>query len=145
MEKLVIGSESELTEIAQKVIQHASMHDPAVASIVALSGELGAGKTALVKRIAKELGVEEDVTSPTFLIMRRYETAHARFTSLVHIDAYRIEEEREMIPLHFTEVCATAGALVCIEWPERIASLVPRDAMRLTIAIEGEGRSLSFS
>jgi tRNA threonylcarbamoyladenosine biosynthesis protein TsaE len=145
MEKLVIGSESELAEIARKLIERAGESDASKAAVIALSGELGAGKTALVKRIARELGVQDEVTSPTFLIMRRYDTADARFTSLVHIDAYRIEEEGEMAPLRFSEVLAAPQSLVCIEWPERIASLIPSHAQRVAIDIEGEARVISFS
>lgn len=145
MEKLVIGTEAELAGVARKLIERAAAGDPARASVIALHGDLGAGKTALVKRIAEELGVEEEVTSPTFLIMRRYDTEDERFRSLVHIDAYRIEAPEEMLPLRFSEVLAAPQSLVCVEWPERIAALLPEEAQRVMIDIDGEARMFSFS
>lgn len=92
------------------------------AFVVGLSGHLGAGKTAFVKAVARELGIEEIVTSPTFVIMKIYEIERARanatFKRLVHIDAYRLERREELEVLMFEEIIADKNNLVMIEWPE---------------------------
>lgn len=90
------------------------------ALVVGLSGHLGAGKTAFVKLVARELGVEETVTSPTFVIMKIYETKNPPFKRLVHVDAYRLERREELEALRFEYVVADPGNLVMIEWPENV-------------------------
>lgn len=101
--------------------------------VLALQGNLGAGKTTFTQQLAKQLGVTEPVTSPTFTIMKQYELPAGKFSNLVHIDAYRFESEAEAAPLRFGEVFAQPRAIVCVEWPEYIASLIPSSAVWLTI------------
>jgi tRNA threonylcarbamoyladenosine biosynthesis protein TsaE len=90
------------------------------ALVVGLSGHLGAGKTAFVKLAAKGLGVAEEVTSPTFVIMKIYETKDKRWTRLIHIDAYRLEKRKEFEAIGFEDVAADKNNLVMIEWPENV-------------------------
>ncbi len=90
------------------------------ATILTLSGELGAGKTALTQAIGKKLGVTQGIVSPTFVIMKQYQTPGGPFTSLIHIDAYRIEDEKELLPIRFEELTKQGNTLIIIEWPERI-------------------------
>lgn len=91
------------------------------ATVVGLSGHLGAAKTAFVKAVAKHLGIAEEVTSPTFVIMKIYPINHAPWQQLVHIDAYRLESGKEVEALDFEKVIADRHNLVMIEWPENIA------------------------
>ncbi len=90
------------------------------ASLILLSGELGAGKTTLVQAIGALLGVKEKIISPTFVVMKRYPIESVRFDFLVHMDAYRIEREEELEPLRFDKVIHEPRTLIIIEWPERI-------------------------
>ena len=103
------------------------------ASVIALSGDLGAGKTALVQHIAQALGVTQIPPSPTFVIMRSYETKDEVFKRLVHIDAYRIEGTDELPPLHLDAEFSDADSLVCVEWPEKIATAIPQGALQITL------------
>jgi tRNA threonylcarbamoyladenosine biosynthesis protein TsaE len=104
------------------------------ASVVALSGDLGAGKTTFVQFLARALGVTETVTSPTFTIMKGYEVAgDKKFKHLIHMDAYRIEAEEELKPLRFAELVATPHSLFCIEWAERIATALPANLVQIQI------------
>ena len=104
------------------------------ATVVALHGELGAGKTTLSQMIAKRLGIEEIVQSPTFVIMKSYPiTKDPRFTRLVHLDLYRIESQTELEVLKFSELLADPSALVLVEWAERAGALMPRDALDVSI------------
>ncbi|MEI6304478.1 MAG: tRNA (adenosine(37)-N6)-threonylcarbamoyltransferase complex ATPase subunit type 1 TsaE [Candidatus Taylorbacteria bacterium] len=101
------------------------------ATLVGLSGHLGAGKTAFVKSIAKVLGVQGEITSPTYVIMKmyginkRYSTVKSSIESipypwkrLVHIDAYRLEKYEELEVLGWEQLIADAGNLIIVEWPE---------------------------
>jgi tRNA threonylcarbamoyl adenosine modification protein YjeE len=100
------------------------------ATVVGLSGHLGAGKTAFVKCVAKELGIKEDVTSPTFVIMKSYNidpvSVSKRFgrdfpwKKLVHIDAYRLEKGEELKAVDFENIVSDAGNLILVEWPEQV-------------------------
>lgn len=108
--------------------------------LVGLAGDLGAGKTTFVQTLAHLLGVREQVTSPTFTIMKRYKTSDETFAELVHIDAYRIESVDEMEILGFAELVAEKGTIICIEWPERIESLIPDGTVQLTFSIDNAGR-----
>lgn len=112
---------------------------PAGATVLGLIGDLGVGKTTFVQLLAKALGVTEVVTSPTYLIMRSYETQHPLFTTLVHIDAYRIEDLSELAPLRFSEVLAAPGTLVCIEWADRLTEALPQNTTYLTFTLQTDG------
>ena len=103
------------------------------ATILALHGDLGAGKTTLVQQLALQLGTLDTVTSPTFVIMKQYETTDATFPQLVHIDAYRIETVDEMRPLGFGDILKQPQTLICVEWAERIKELLPAATIHLTL------------
>ena len=90
------------------------------ATAVGLSGHLGAGKTAFVKQVAKRLGVPEEVTSPTFIIMKIYEIEHDTWHRLIHIDAYRLERREELEALDFEGLVSDPSNLIMIEWPENV-------------------------
>ena len=113
------------------------------ATIIALTGDLGAGKTTFVQNVATLLGVSEVVVSPTFVIMKQYATTHSQFNSLVHIDAYRIENETEIAPLGLSELLGDANTIICIEWPEHCSSIIPEDAIRLSFEGLEEKRSVT--
>jgi tRNA threonylcarbamoyladenosine biosynthesis protein TsaE len=89
---------------------------------VFLSGDLGSGKTTTTKAIAHELGIQEDITSPTFVILKRYEVKNGEFKNLIHIDAYRLKGYVELQKIKFEEYVRDAGNLVLIEWPEMVES-----------------------
>lgn len=106
--------------------------------IISLVGDLGAGKTTFVKELGFFFGIKETITSPTFTIMKMYEISDSEFNHLVHIDAYRIESEEEMFPLRIEEVLTTSKSVICIEWPEKIFSLIPKDVIKVSLSIEKE-------
>jgi len=91
-------------------------------NVVGLYGDLGSGKTALTKSIAKILGITEEITSPTFVIAKFYK---GKERNLVHIDAYRLEHFSELESLGFKEWTADPKNLVVIEWPEKVQEILP--------------------
>lgn len=89
------------------------------------------------------MGVAETVNSPTFVIMKQYEINYEDFDRLVHIDAYRLEDESEALPLRLKEIINRPHTIVCIEWPELISSLIPEQALGVKITIgDGEVRTV---
>ena len=101
--------------------------------IVALSGCLGAGKTTLIQGIAKGLGVENWVTSPTFTLINEFEGK----LNLYHIDLYRIENIDDAEDLAIEEYF-TKGGVTVIEWAEKIDSILPEKTIRIGIKIVSE-------
>jgi tRNA threonylcarbamoyladenosine biosynthesis protein TsaE len=99
------------------------------ATIVGLYGDLGAGKTTFMKYLAESFGIKDTIQSPTFVIEKIYDLAEnfsvSGFKKLIHIDAYRIEKEEEMLQLGWEKIINDSGNLICIEWPEKIAGIMP--------------------
>lgn len=90
--------------------------------VVTISGELGAGKTTLVQAICRGYGVKDDVTSPTFALVHRYD---AEKSAVYHLDLYRLERPDDLTNIGFDEILAE-DALILIEWPERAGDRIPR-------------------
>ena len=108
--------------------------------VITLAGDLGAGKTACTKAFATLLGIATEVTSPTFVIMKTYDIReHTTFTRLAHLDAYRIESEDEMRVIKLDELMHDPATLVCIEWPEKIQTLIPHDALSVSFILHTDG------
>jgi len=102
-----------------------------------LSGDLGAGKTTFVQALAKALGVTEPVQSPTYVLMKKYQTTSSKFQTLVHVDLYRLEKPEELETLKLEEMFADPGALVAIEWPERAHGKLPKPDRTLLFSSDG--------
>lgn len=97
--------------------------------IVTLSGDLGTGKTVFAKGFAEGLGIADDVTSPTFTIIKEYTDGRI---PLAHFDAYRIADPDEMYTIGYEDYLS--GDFIClIEWPEMIEELIPGDALRVRL------------
>jgi len=117
------------------------------ATIVALSGELGAGKTALTQEIGKLLGIKEKMISPTFVIMKNYllETRNCKLKTLVHVDAYRLESSEELLGLGWQEIISDSENIIFIEWPEQVPECIPESAHRVELKhIDEETRSIQI-
>lgn len=140
----VIHAETELASVATDVL--ARLVKKEGAQVIALRGDLGAGKTAFTKALARVLGITEYVTSPTFVIMKSYRThGHDWISTLTHIDAYRVEDEGEMRVLGFDELLLDPARIICIEWPERIHAVIPEDALQMSISIGDNGtRTITY-
>jgi tRNA threonylcarbamoyladenosine biosynthesis protein TsaE len=97
--------------------------------VVAIRGDLGAGKTTLVQAICRGAGVTQDVTSPTFAIVHEYA---APAFPIFHLDLYRLERPEELTNIGWDEI-VSAPALVLVEWPERAGRRLPPDATAITL------------
>jgi tRNA threonylcarbamoyladenosine biosynthesis protein TsaE len=98
-------------------------------SVVSLNGELGSGKTCLAKGIAKGLGINENITSPTYAIINEYQ-------GLNHIDAYRLNSEKEFEDIGGIDIINSESVSV-IEWGQRISNCLPADTVIISFEITG--------
>lgn len=126
MKTIVCKTESETEALGARLA--ASLFAPA---FVALYGELGAGKTALVRGMGAALGTKE-VRSPTFTIVHEYETT----PKLLHFDAYRLADEEELFAIGYADYLAQ-DAICVLEWAERVPDALP--AERLDVVLSGSG------
>ena len=119
----------EIDKVAQEFIQYISESD-LQSNIFAFYGKMGAGKTTFIKAICKALGVKDIVNSPTFTIINEYKSAKG--FPIYHFDFYRINRLQEAYDIGVEEYFAGDG-LCLIEWPEKIAEILPEDCIKVTI------------
>ena len=113
------------------------------ARVFAFYGKMGAGKTTFIKAVCRCLGVEDVITSPTFAIVNEY-TSDTTGDTIYHFDFYRIKKLDEVYDMGYEEYSYGRG-LCFIEWPELVESLLPDDAVKVTITEAGDGtRTVSF-
>lgn len=110
-------------EILSKVLRLKS------ALVLALSGDLGAGKTTFIQSFIKTCGVKKRITSPTFLLIRSYKLKAKSYKLIYHIDAYRIKKPKELLDLGLQEILNNNKNIVLIEWPEKIRKFLPRQTI----------------
>lgn len=113
--------------------------DTSRALVIGLFGDLGSGKTTFTQILGKKLGVEEVMTSPTFVIQKNYLLAKKNnFKNLIHIDAYRLESSEELKTLGFTEILKDPTNLILIEWPERVEGILPTNLFKINFKFISE-------
>jgi tRNA threonylcarbamoyladenosine biosynthesis protein TsaE len=106
--------------------------------VVALRGDLGAGKTTLTQYIAKQLGVSKRALSPTFALVKSYIVhciSYDGVKRMVHVDAYRIEDDRELLALDLDEELLMPGSVMILEWPERIEKWIAKQTELVQVDI----------
>ncbi len=126
---------SDLDEVAKQLIPKFK-----IPGVVCFYGEMGAGKTTLIKQICKELGVKDSVFSPTYTLVNEYEYDGK---PLYHFDFYRINDESEAFDIGYEDYFFSEG-LCLIEWPEKVENLIPEDAVSIKISVEGENRKIEI-
>ncbi len=155
--KYIISNEQDMHNLVIELLS--KLNNPTIksnsATILALNGELGAGKTTFTKALAKELGIVEHITSPTFIIQKSYQCPehqkysnksvekkqnplikshvgkYERITKLVHIDAYRLESGGDAEVLDLRNTALNPANLVIIEWAENIKDILPKSAINI--------------
>lgn len=138
MSTITISSLDTIQESAKEFVRQ--MGDD---TVFAFYGKMGAGKTTFIKALCKELGVEDEVNSPTFAIINEYRSATTA-ELIYHFDFYRIKKLEEVYDLGYEDYFYS-GALCFIEWPELVEELLPLDARKVTITEESDGtRTISL-
>lgn len=123
--EIITKSTSETQEAGRKLSA-----DLAPGDVIALSGDLGAGKTTFVQGIADGLGISKRINSPTFIIMREYE-------NFVHVDLYRLEGDlkQEMENIGLLDIIREGKSIVVIEWPEKVKEFLPKNTKWIKVTI----------
>jgi tRNA threonylcarbamoyladenosine biosynthesis protein TsaE len=136
MHKATLNDLSELPALAKKMLQSFSNQ-----KVIAFYGEMGAGKTTLIKALCDELGVTDTVSSPTFSIVNEYRGARGQ--KIYHFDFYRLKSPLEAYDLGYEEYLYSK-AYCFIEWPEKLEELMPLEHEHVTIKKEGESRVITY-
>lgn len=109
---------------------------------IGLVGDLGAGKTTFSKYLAKALGVESHVNSPTFVIMKVYETHGHGIRYVAHMDAYRLSNSNQLSEIGLDVYLNNPDSVVIIEWAEKIKEALPKNTIWIEFKIVGEEREV---
>lgn len=111
--------------------------------IIALIGDLGAGKTTFSQGFAKGLGINEKIISPTFVLIRQYPLSNSR-SIFYHLDLYRLESDFELLGLG--EILSNPSNIALIEWAEKLGDLLPKNATKIYIdKLDGDSRRISIT
>ena len=130
-----IKSLEEIGAAAHEFVQYVSSSH-LQSNIFAFFGQMGAGKTTFIKALCRELGVEDDVNSPTFTIVNEYRAAKG--FPVYHFDFYRINRISEAYDIGIDEYFSAEG-LCLVEWPEKIEEILPDDCFRVYVCVDGDG------
>ena len=142
LDELRLVAQGFLADLIKKVPQEGAV-------LVGLTGDLGSGKTAFTKAVASVLGIDDTITSPTFVLEKRYSIpegsmASKRFSRMIHIDAYRLHKGEEMNALDWSATLADRGNLILLEWPEQVRDALPKKTFQLSFEYVDDGvRSVS--
>ncbi len=123
----------EIKIIAENILKKVSKNNLKTASMITLSGSLGVGKTTITQEIGKLLGVKEKITSPTFVIMKKYNIKNKTFKYLIHIDAYRLKNSQELFNIGWNELFFEKENLIIIEWPENVPECINDSAHKVIL------------
>ena len=151
----------ETEKIAERFLSKLKLSNKA--TVVGLYGDLGAGKTAFVQAVGRILGIKRKVNSPTYVIMKNYEISQKKaskdfrsralasscpqenflalsfYNKLIHIDTYRLKNEKELLHLGWEEIIESPENLIFIEWPERVIKAMPKKHHKIEISHTKEG------
>lgn len=99
--------------------------------VICLQGDLGGGKTTFAKGFAKGLGIKQNITSPTFVIMKEYLVNTKNIYKFYHIDCYRIKSSNDIAELGLSDIIKDLHNIVLIEWAERITDILPKNCLHI--------------
>ena len=133
--KIDIFSEKDLLKVSAYILSSFSNR------IIAISGDLGSGKTTLIKKLCAKLGVKDVVSSPTFPIINEYISDSGK--KIFHFDFYRLNSIHEALDIG-SDLYLNSGSYCFIEWPELIITLLDKEVLFLNLKIEGQKRVLTI-
>jgi tRNA threonylcarbamoyladenosine biosynthesis protein TsaE len=143
-------NKKEIPKISKKLLDKIIKTKSKKAKVVAFSGELGAGKTTLTQEIAKHLRIKEKIVSPTFVIMKIYKINqnsdyYSHFKKLIHIDAYRLDSQEELLKIGWEKLIVDKDNLIIIEWPERVLECISSLSFPVSLFhIDDNNREIEF-
>jgi|SRR3989344_939536 len=152
MQKFITNNNTETQNTGQYFASEILTKKPGKqAVILALKGDLGAGKTTFLQGFAKGLGITEVINSPTFIIMKKFKiptktilkkrrSSVLRYEFFYHFDLYRLENQKDLEFLHFKEIISDPKNIVAVEWPEKIAGILPKNTISINFNHLEEGK-----
>jgi tRNA threonylcarbamoyladenosine biosynthesis protein TsaE len=135
LDETITNSAEEMKELAKVFAK--GLKKP---SVIALYGSLGSGKTTFAQGFAQGLGIKKRILSPTFIFIRPYQLKGSNLACFYHVDLYRLNSEKDAEAIGLKEVLTDKKAVVVIEWPEKIAHLLPENTIKLKLEISGENK-----
>ena len=137
------STSAEATKTFSKRILTQIKPDPKRATILALAGELGAGKTAFTQGLASAFGIKTPVSSPTFVLSKKYKipptmAKQTGFKQLIHFDFYRLLDGHDLLALGWADLLTEPSNLIVVEWPERVGQTLPRWAKTINFFHKSE-------
>jgi len=143
---LSAGQTKKIGERLAKQLLAKSNNDSAV--VIGLQGELGAGKTTFLQGFARGLGIKEKITSPTFVLMKRFEIpqqaikmSRCNYRNFYHLDCYRIEQPSEILTLGWQDIINNPKNIIAIEWPEKIKNALPKNTFWFRFKLIGKSKN----
>ena len=139
MKNFITNSPQETKELAKDFVPKLKGGE-----VLGLIGELGAGKTVFVKGLAEGLGIKATVNSPTFVLMKIYDSQKSgvKGQNLVHVDAYRINRPGELLAIGLGEYLSNKNSLVVIEWAEKVKKILPSNSIIINFNIRNNNQRI---
>ncbi len=134
MKEFIAKNVADLETISQQLLVEFGAE-----KIVLFKGEMGAGKTTLIKHLCKQLGIDDITSSPTFSIVNEYVSNKEQ--KVYHFDFYRINDEQEVMDMGYEDYFY-GGAYCFIEWPEKITNLIPEKFVVITIKVDEDNNRI---
>lgn len=150
MIKIITKTPKETQKVAKMLAKEIlGLEGRKMALVIALNGELGAGKTTFTQGFVAGLGIKEEISSPTFLIMKKVELREHKiqaknrepktnFKNLYHLDCYRLKNEKDLADLGMKEILADPENIVLIEWAERVKKILPKDNIKINFKYKNQ-------
>lgn len=135
MEEIICQDLSQLPQVAKALIEYGQGE-----TIWLFEGQMGAGKTTLIKEICQQLGVQEAVHSPTYAIVNEYLAVEDK--KIYHFDFYRLRHEEEAFDIGYEEYFYAPDSLCFVEWASRISHLIPKKHIQINITVENSHQRL---
>lgn len=139
---MISSSEAETKLIARAILENAAKKNRNTSITIALNGELGAGKTRFAQGVAEFLQIGRKITSPTFVLMKKYDVRDRVFEKKIrkfyHLDCYRVNSSKEIQDIGWEDVVSDPGNIILVEWAEKIEDILPQNTIRVSIKETGE-------
>lgn len=140
MREFQSNNQAETAKIATKLAKELKGGE-----LLALSGNLGAGKTVFVQALARELGIKENVTSPTFVLMKVYDIDYKKVNKFVHVDCYRLSGQEDLFGIGLEDYLIHDNIIVAIEWADKINNLPDRTIKIHIELLKGDKRKITIN
>lgn len=131
MLKFLSRSSNETKKFARLLAEEIFSQPPRISSalVLALTGNLGSGKTTFIQGFCKRTGIKKRITSPTFVIVKSYKLKVKSYKSIYHIDCYRIQKPKDLLNLGFKKITADSQNIILVEWAEKIRKILPKNTI----------------